>query len=1436
MAVAAPCASADLPYPSGINRPESPNYRLAPGKTPSNFSDTGDWELTATPDTSLPAVATVDRQADQLCGVRGISVLDSATVQPTGCLAGQPVKTAFQVSTGNPDVHIAVLDSGIEWNNAGVMAAVADKVWLNTGELPAPRHDLATPLAPLPGGRACSSVAAPQGGDYDRLGNWWPTGHGGDVGGAYDVLGLGVVDVLDWACDPRVARAIYPPSLNPGRTCPGTAGCAVNPRLHAPIVHGVPVLTPEALVLAFSDGIDHDRNGYASDIAGWNYVDDNNDPYDDVQYGHGSGEARDSTAEANTGDTVGTCPNCMVMPLRVGESFVADANRFAQAVLYATDQGADVVQEALGTYNAPRFAREAIEYAYAHGTTVIASAADEAAEHHNQPGALPDAIVVNSVNHPDSISGVPATGVPPSYLQLNGCTNWGPRVDLAVEGSSCSSESTGKSSGVTGLVYSAAEDALAAGRIGPAPGCRRVDGTPCIVTPNEVRQLLASGNVAGDATAGQPAASAGTAPADEGDGGQADDVNFAAQPEPSCAATPVPTCTDPNLNTTFAPDMLGGVLGPAPDTFQYPARRGYDEFYGYGRLNAYKAVVAAFDGHVPPQADITSPDWFTQVDPSRANFVVRGAVSARGVPYTCELDVAPGVEPNNTADFHRVSSSWCDGASVRTGSHSGPLAAVSIAYLKSLFPRGNPVSFTGNEDGGIPQDAFGRPNTEPYGFTVRLVVRTAAGTPMTGEDRRQLFLHRDADMRPGWPKELQSDGDSSPLFTDLEGTDRNDLIVATSDGWVHAYRPNGREPRGWPVHTARLPLHPGAPAYRAGAVGTRHYQAVIGGLAAGDLFGDGRIEVVADDMGGNVYAWDSHGRIVFHARSNPAWSGAPLDCRRVPSCSLDAARRGPRDRTEGGFVGAPVLARLRGGSGPLDVIVAGEDRHLYAWQPNGRPVPGFPVLVEDPDKLTAVDRRSNQPTFSTTRAKPNPGIDEDQGKIIDTPAVAYVNGPDKPPVIYLGTNEEYTAKAGDEGPINASMLTDASLGVIGQTGILAFANGRVYAIKATGGSMSCAGGRCTSSAFEPGWPVKIGIIDEGLLPDVGEGINGSPVVARVSCRSGGAGLKVAVSPDAGPAYMLNPDGSSCYGSLDGADNTLESDLGLGNGRKLDAPDFPAVGYPAFGTLDGRTMSLFDQGAGVIRALDVAVDGEQRGGQDFILGWNAASGQFDPGYPAVVNDLGFLTGETVGQITATGPGQAVLGGTASLDVDAFNATGQPASGAWPKLSGDWLVATPTLGSFGTLDSSRGARRDVVTITRSGTLSVYATPAPACSPASWPDWHHDPWNSGSYETDAVPPGRPLGIGVAGHGTAVSFLAPGGDGLCGRAARYEVVTSARPITPQSFARARVLTVARLAPGVAGVRQRFAVPRGARRWIAIRAVDAAGNVGLPAVVRVRR
>jgi hypothetical protein len=1395
LTLAAPVALAQFPFPGGVNAPESSNYKLPPGVTPSNFSETGDWELSATPSTDA-GEAINNEQTDQLCGIRGIGLLDSDTTQPTGsCVSGDPVNTAFQVTTGNPDVHIAVLDSGIEWNNASVMANEADKVWLNTGELPAPRHDLSTPLAPLPDGKTCATLSNPRGGDYDKLGNYYPNGHGGTIGGDYDIVGDGVVNVLDWACDSRVAAVMN------------------NSHLHGP----AGVLTPEDLILAFSDGTDHDHNGFANDIAGWSFVDDNNDPYDDVQYGHGSGEARDSTSEADTGGTVGSCPNCMVMPLRVGESFVTDANRFAEAALYATDMGADVIQEALGTYNAPYFARQAIEYAYDHGTTVIASAADEAAEHHNQPGSLPDTIVVNSVNQPESTLG----GTGTSYLQLNGCTNWGPRIDVAVEGSSCSSESTGKSAGVAGLIYSSAEDALAAGNISPASDCKRVDGTPCIITPNEVRQLMASGNVSGDETAGQGSASPGTAPADEGDG-QADDVNFALQPEDSCAAEPLPTCTDPNLNTTFSadPTQPGGVIGA--DTSQYPARKGFDEFYGYGRLNAYKSVAAVAAGEIPPEADITSPDWFEQIDPAQAGFTLGGYVDAR-VPYRCQIDIAPGAEPNNTADFHQVTSSWCDGSTVHSGAHSGSLATVSIPYLKTLFPSGNPSSFAGNEDGGISQDAFGRPNTNPYAFTVRIVVSTASGTPMTGEDRRQLYLHRDQDMLAGWPKELQTDGDSTPVLADIEGNDRNDLLVATSDGTIHAYRPDGSEAPGWPVHTDQLPLHTGEAAYAS--VGTGHSDAVVGALAVGDLFGDGSLDVVADDLQGNVYAWNGNGQLVFHEQANPDFSGAPLDYPKNPAGAIDSVRDGPRDRVEDGFLSSPVLANLSGGPGPLDIIAAGEDRHLYAWQPNGQLVSGFPVIVADPDKLTAVSSTTGALTFSTTKAEANPGIDEDQGKLIDTPAVAAVNGPNKPPVIYVGSNEEYTVSTGDEGSINTS---DAGLAAIQATGALSYANGRAYAVKPTGGTMQCSGGKCSSTAFEPGWPVKIGIIDQGLLPDVGEGVNGSPIAAPFTCPSGGGGFKIGVSPDAGPAYVLNTNGSSCYGSSGGQDTTLSTLTGSG----LDHPAYAAVGYPAFGTLNGSTISMFDQGSGVIRALDVAINGEQRGGQNFILGWNPTTGQFDTGYPAIDNDLGFLTGETVGDITGGAPAQEVLGGTSSLDVEAFNSLGQPASSAWPKLSGDWLVATPTLGSFGTLDYQSSAHRDVVTVTRSGTLSVYKTPATACSAASWPNWHHDIANSGDYTRDAVPPGAPLSLKVSGG--RLSFVSPGNDGMCGTAAGYQVVSSNSAFTDSQVPSLPELKGIPKAVA-AGKTVSMAVPAGTGNCIGVRAVDSAGNLGPTVIVAAR-
>ena len=211
---------------------------------------------------------------------------------------------------------------------------------------------------------------------------------------------------------------------------------------------------PEDLILdpAYSNGRDDDRNGYVDDISGWDFLYGDNNPLDTVEYGHGTGEADDSTARENGAGDVGSCPRCRMLPVRVSDSFIADGGRFAAGVLFALDSGADVVQEALGGLSNPPQVQQAIDAAYERGVVIVASMADEASKHPNLPASLERTMAVNSVTEKEDI----LTGANQGYLALNGCTNFGGHTFVSVPSGSCSSEATGQSAGMIGLLESVA--------------------------------------------------------------------------------------------------------------------------------------------------------------------------------------------------------------------------------------------------------------------------------------------------------------------------------------------------------------------------------------------------------------------------------------------------------------------------------------------------------------------------------------------------------------------------------------------------------------------------------------------------------------------------------------------------------------------------------------------------------------------------------------------------------------------------------------------------------------------------------------------------------------------------------------------------------------------------------------------------------------------
>jgi hypothetical protein len=758
--------------------------------------------------------------------------------------SGMSVDVAWTYSIGSPNVKIAILDSGLEWDRQDLL----NKAFLNIRELSKPSQ---RPLTMQ--GQAC--------------------GGSGTLAG-YDCNGDGVFSIADYASDPRMTPVVTGDKCFQGgdRSNPGPD------RIKGDVNHNC-WLDAGDLIEQFSDGVDDDSNGYTDDISGWDFYKNDNDPYDDTRYGHGTGEASDSSAEGNNKiDSLGVCPLCRFMMLRAGDSFIADANDFAKAVVYAADNGVNVVQEALGTVDQTAFSRAAIDYAYSKNIVVVASMADENSRHHNVPGLANHTLAVHAITH-NGQSNTTAT----TFLDFNTCTNYGGQLMLSISGGSCSSEATGRDSGITGLLFSYAQSQ---GLTLTAEEVMQIEKmTADVVDVPESRST--DPNISGKYYESLPYFS-------QRFGYGRANVASAMKVIQSGRIPPEVDIVSPDWFETLYADR---VQGPVPLI---------------GRVVAARAM----------SYDVTT-EWAPGVEPDDSQFTAFGA-PLMNVPGTTPTGGSGTplamIDPREIDTKHTPDPDSPHHENDRTIT----LRVRVVAHYPGGDAKGDArraIAIVNNKN-GLDPDLL-------PGFPIRLT-GSAEGSPkladINGDHVRDIVMPT-------------SDG-SLHVYTLPPGggmpTEVAGFPVHTSP--IDGLNPSPPDPS--------VPSYLSAQAYVKGANGgvdpAIAREAILGSPAVADMNGDGNVEIAFSTWGGSIYVVDSHGQALpgWPQRMQLVPS-CPLDPAKPkpPGPCMDLQHGWAR-----GAYASPVLIDMDH-DGKLELIQAEFDGSIYIFHVDGTPLAGWPVQV-----------------------------------------------------------------------------------------------------------------------------------------------------------------------------------------------------------------------------------------------------------------------------------------------------------------------------------------------------------------------------------------------------------------------------------------------------------------------------------------------------------
>ncbi len=729
------------------------------------------------------------------------------------------------------------------------------------------------------------------------------------------------------------------------------------------------------------------RHGYQL-ISGEDYRGRDFDPSD--HSGHGTHVAGTIAAVADNGlGIAGVAWKARLMPLRVGFTIrtkagdtvgLLEMDDIAAALVYAADQGADVVNMSFGLAGEePALLRLALKYAHNQGVVLVASAGNEGR----------DAAEVFPASNPYVI----CVGAAVSSDRRVYFSNWGGRVDLAAPGSDIVSL-RGAGTLLTGSGNLAGEDKLYIRASGTSMAAPHVAGAAALVLSKQP-ELTPEGVLARLIAGAAVLSPGGETTLRDGRvfpfGAGRLDLPRALESEAGLAVL---------LHSYEVLDGDAGDGDHVPESGERVRVRVSLRNAGRTLEQATAELEAVAPGAIVTESPLSAGRWragevrafVTNLDvlagtprnlEGALRVVVRSSVLHQEIPLPLVIN-GPADKSGWPVKGLKIADGLVTAPALGDLDGDGRPEVVAMTTLGDVFARGAdgkilpgwPVRLRGSHEQSSPLladldsdgtaevvlaldreihvlDQTGLPLPGWPQPTARLVLCSPAAGDVDGDgDLEVVVLDQEANLYvfdaagvplPGWPRDVGSFSNTTPALADIDGEPGAEIVAGTTDGWLVAFRKDGSAaPGSWPVLVGVM--GPASPA-------------------VADLDGDGTVEIVAVNAAGGLFILDRQGSFKAtthlpgqHGFSSPAVGDLDGDGRReiaVGSGQADGAGFVSLFDSEGAMMpgwpvatgadvsASPALVDLDA-DGHREVVVPDLYGQLHALRADGRAFPGWP--------------------------------------------------------------------------------------------------------------------------------------------------------------------------------------------------------------------------------------------------------------------------------------------------------------------------------------------------------------------------------------------------------------------------------------------------------------------------------------------------------------